>query len=158
VFSSLDRIDIVLTRGPDGRRRYVQTDHRTADEIEQEPALSTLFALVRVLNPKRTIEAGSPEPDVAYSVRDPPPVFLRRAIRAAGGRVVVGLDEVPVADAEDLPRLGEVVASAFAGVAGTTASEYGSASIATASGRWSARWPRWPETPRRTRSRTGRPC
>jgi len=40
MFSSLDSIDIVLKPGTDGRQRYVQTDHRTAEEIEEEPELS----------------------------------------------------------------------------------------------------------------------
>jgi hypothetical protein len=35
VFSSLDRADIVLKPGADGRQQYVQTDHRTAEEVEQ---------------------------------------------------------------------------------------------------------------------------
>jgi hypothetical protein len=64
VFSSLDRVDIVLKPGPDGRKQFVQTDHRTAQEIEQEPELSVLFALIRILNPRRMADAGSPEPVV----------------------------------------------------------------------------------------------
>ena len=79
MFSSLDRADIVLKAGPDGRQQYVQTDHRTAAEIEQEPDLSVLFTLVRILNPKRMAEAGSPEPVVIYSAQERPPEFLRRA-------------------------------------------------------------------------------
>ena len=33
MFSSLDSVDIVLKPDPAGRRHYIQTDHRTADEI-----------------------------------------------------------------------------------------------------------------------------
>jgi hypothetical protein len=125
VFSSLDRADIVLKPGPDGRQQYVQTDHRTAEEIEQEPDLSTLFAIIRILNPKRMAEDGSPEPLVIYSAQEPPPDFLRRAIRAAGGQLVVGDAQQPVSDQGEPPALGEVIESAFANLARAVATEYG---------------------------------
>lgn len=84
MFSSLDRADIQLEAGPDGQQRFVQTDHRRAAEIEQEPELSIIFALVRIMNPKRIAEAGSPEPIVFYSAQELPPEFLSQAIHAAG--------------------------------------------------------------------------
>jgi len=125
VFSSLDRADIVLKSGPDGRGQFVQTDHRTADEIEQERELSSLFALIRVLNPKRMGEPGSLEPVVLYSAQERPPEFLRRVIHAAGGRLVVGDSLEPEAwDGQPLP-LEEVVESAFADLAQVVAAEYG---------------------------------
>jgi hypothetical protein len=124
VFSSLDRADIVLKPGPDGRQQYVQTDHRTAAEIEQEPDLSVLFALIRILNPKRLAEAGSPEPVVIYSVQEPPPEFLRRAIHAAGGGLTIGDDPQPVSEALESPPLEEVVESAFENLAHAVAAEY----------------------------------
>jgi hypothetical protein len=43
MYSSLHEID-VTAETPNGPL-YVQTDHRTADEIAAEPELSTLFAL-----------------------------------------------------------------------------------------------------------------
>lgn len=124
MFSSLDRVDIVLKPGPDGRQRYVQTDHRTAAEIEQEPDLSVLFALVRILHPKRMAEAGSPEPVVIYSARERPPAFLRRAIHAAGGRLMIGDDPQPVSEPAGPPPLEEVIESAFANLARAVAAEY----------------------------------
>jgi hypothetical protein len=124
VFSSLDRVDIVLKPGPDGRPRYVQTDHRTAAEIEGEPELSVLFALVRILNPRRMAEAGSPEPLVIYSAQERPPEFLRRAIHAAGGSLVVGDDLQPVPGDAEPDALEEVIESAFARLARAVAAEH----------------------------------
>lgn len=60
-FASLDRADIVLGSGPDGRPRFVQRGHRTVEEIERGPKLTAMLALVRVLNPERMAEPGSPE-------------------------------------------------------------------------------------------------
>jgi hypothetical protein len=125
MFSSLDRIDIVLKPGPDGRRTYVQTDHRSAAEVEEEPELSVLFALTRVLNPKRMAGEGEPEPVVLYTAQELPPPFLRQAVRAAGRRITVGTDERPVPDDEEPPPLGEVIASAFATLARAVATEHG---------------------------------
>jgi hypothetical protein len=124
MFSSLDRIDIVLKEKA-GRKQYVQTDHRTAEEIEQEPELSVLFALVRILNPKRMAEEGEPEPVVLYSAMNPPPEFLRRAIRAAGGLLTIGRSTDPEPEEGVAPPLEEVIASAFANLARAVATEHG---------------------------------
>jgi hypothetical protein len=123
MFSSLDRADIVL-KPTDGRKQYVQTDHRTPEEMEEEPELSVLFALVRVLNPKRMAEKGEPEPVVLYEAMHRPPDFLCRAIRAAGGRLSVGRNPQPVPDA-GTPPLEEVIESAFTGLAPRVAAEHG---------------------------------
>jgi hypothetical protein len=56
VYSSLRKIDFVA-QAPDGRRHLVQTDHRSPAEIEEEPELSTLFALARILLPQRSLHA-----------------------------------------------------------------------------------------------------
>jgi len=60
MYSSLDRVDILLAPDADGHPRYVQTDHRTAEEVEEEPALSILFAVVRLLNPRRMVLTVNP--------------------------------------------------------------------------------------------------
>jgi hypothetical protein len=124
MFSSLDRADIVLKPDSAGRQRYVQTDHRTAEEIEQEPDLSVLFALVRILNPKRQAEPGAPEPQVLYVAQSPPPEFLRQAIRAAGGQVAIGTSDQPEPDVGEPPPLKDVANSAFAGLARAVAEEF----------------------------------
>jgi hypothetical protein len=94
MYASLDRVDIVAQRD-DGRKEYWQTDHRTAEEIERQRALSVLFALVRILNPGRGDEA---EPVMVYSAAHPPPEFLLQALRAAGALLTVGdaLEPKPV--------------------------------------------------------------
>lgn len=124
MFSSLDRVDIVLEPDADGRQQFVQTDHRSATEIEQEPELSALFALVRVLNAKRMAESDSPEPVVLYVTQERPPVFLRRVIHAAGGRLVVGAGRPPEAEEGLALSLDEVIESCFARLARSVANEY----------------------------------
>jgi len=47
MYCALDRVDIIA-----GTHRF-QTDHRTVEEIEQEPELSVLFALTRITNARR---------------------------------------------------------------------------------------------------------
>jgi hypothetical protein len=124
MFSSLDRADIELKAGPDGRRQFVQTDHRTAVEIAQEPELSIVFALIRIFNPKRFTEAGSTEPIIFYSAQELPPEFLRQTIHAAGGRLLVGDQEQPVPQGTETPKLEDVISSAFANMAQAVATEF----------------------------------
>lgn len=125
MFSSLDRIDIVFAPKGDDRPHYLQTDHRTAEEIAQEPALSVLFAMVRVLNPKRMAQAGSPKPVVLYSAQQPPPAFLREAIRVAGGQLVLGASLEPEPEEGEAPSLEEILGAAFADLARAVAVEHG---------------------------------
>lgn len=61
VYSSLHKIDIVSS-APDGTRQLVQTDHRSPAEIDEEPELSVLFALARIIVPQRSEQAA---PDAA---------------------------------------------------------------------------------------------
>lgn len=56
MYSSLQRIDIVATR-EDGRPLLVQTDHRDEDEVDNTLEISTIFALTRLLLPKRSSHA-----------------------------------------------------------------------------------------------------
>lgn len=98
MYASLDRIDIVTQRivtQRDGRKEYWQTDHRDANEIEKQRALSILFALTKILNPRRGLEPGEPEPVMIYSAISPPREFLLRALRAAGALLTVGNDLTP---------------------------------------------------------------
>lgn len=124
MFASLDRVDIVLKEDSDGRKRFVQTDHRTTAELEREPELSSLMALVRILNPKRMAEPGSPEPLVVYSARERPPEPLRRVILAAGAQIVLGDDFKPDAAEKESPALDAVIQSTFTGLARAVAAEF----------------------------------
>jgi hypothetical protein len=117
VFLSLDRVDIVLKPGPDGGPRCVQTDYRIAAEIEQEPDISVIFAIIRVLNSKRIVEPGSPEPVVICSSPERPPTSSSGAIRAAGGHLVVGDLQQLLSDPGEPAALEEIVESAFTNLA-----------------------------------------
>jgi hypothetical protein len=125
MYSSLDRADIeVKNPSEDGRRMFVQTDHRTTDEIQEQPELSTIFALIRILNPKQIVEDGSPEPIVIYSAQERPPEFLQRVIYAAGGQLTLGgINETEAFNGEPAPLI-EVVESAFTNLARSIANEY----------------------------------
>lgn len=85
MFFRLDRIDAVTGDKGSGKLLFIQTDHRSAEEIRRAEDLSVLFALTRVLNPR----AGGPPDDVEvqYVCVEPPPDFLHRAVVAAGGRL-----------------------------------------------------------------------
>ncbi len=79
MYSSLDRIDI-LAEGSSGILA-VQTDHRPRAEIEDEPELSVLFALIRVLNARRILaDQERPVDAVVYVAIDDPPPFLVEAL------------------------------------------------------------------------------
>jgi hypothetical protein len=88
VFSTLDRIDIVTKPKDSGRPGYVLTDHRTAEEMQAEPELTVLFALVRVAAASAMGEAEGGA-DVSYVCRSAPPAFLHEAVAAAGGSLSV---------------------------------------------------------------------
>ena len=125
MYASLDRADIELEPDEDGRQRFVQTDHRSAKEIEQEPELSVLFGLIRVLNPKRLVEEGSLEPVVTYNAMEPPPDFLDHAIHAAGGELTIGDAMQPVSAEGEPPQLEELAEPAFTNLARNVAAEFG---------------------------------
>ncbi|HEY1016385.1 MAG TPA: hypothetical protein VGE07_26990 [Herpetosiphonaceae bacterium] len=123
MYSSLDRIDIT-TAGENGRRWYIQTDHRSADEMAQATELSTVLALLRILNAQRLADSEGAQGEIRYVVSSPPPAFMLRAIAAAGGRSFVDLD-VPVAAPADAPALDDLLQSAFAALAQRTAADLG---------------------------------
>lgn len=125
MYSSLDRIDIV-TQTPDGEEQYIQTDHRSVEEIEADRELSVVFAIIRVLNPKRGVKEEKLASTVVYGVLEgEPPEFLRRAIRAAGGLIRVGKGTEPEPDTGERPPLAEVIAAAFADLGQVVAAEFG---------------------------------
>jgi hypothetical protein len=85
MYSSLLKIDIVA-KAPEGPL-YVQTDHRRRDEIEAEPEISVLFALVRVLNARAHAKAEGEPATVVYACMDDAPPFLVDALAAAGAEL-----------------------------------------------------------------------
>lgn len=90
MFLSLDRVDVQAELA-DGRRLWVQTDHREHDEVAASAALSTIAALVRCLNARRHADQGVVTV-VAYNAQSEPPAFLRAAVEAASGLLWVGKD------------------------------------------------------------------
>jgi hypothetical protein len=124
MYSSLDSIDIVTQNEETGRKGFLQTDHRSAAEIQRERELSTLFALTRVLNARQAIESEEGPVDVLYVCAEAPPGFLRSVVASAGGRVQINDEPVsvyegPIGTPEDLAE------GAFRGLAFRVAHERG---------------------------------
>ncbi len=97
MFCSLDSVDIVYT-APDGRERWMQTDHRRPAQIEAEPELSVLFALIRLLDPPRHQGPAAERPVLEYRCQHHPPEFLRAAIAGAGAELIVSSTDDPAVD------------------------------------------------------------
>lgn len=83
MYSSLDRVDIVA-RTKDGARLYIQTDHRTSAEIEQERDLSVVFLIARLINAIRMAKAESNKYQIIYSCQYNPPEFFQQIIASTG--------------------------------------------------------------------------
>ena len=116
MYSSLDKMDIVA-KDRDGRELAFQTDHREAHEIEEEPEISVLFALTRVIGPRQAMASqGTPLGGVVYSVQHEPPAFLVEALASVGAVLeITGGARRTLAPVEVTP---EVVAErAFTGLA-----------------------------------------
>lgn len=122
MYASLDRIDIIST-GEDGQPWYIQTDHRSAEEIAQTAELSTVFAVLRLLNARRLAESQGEEASISYVFSSPPPDFLIPVIAAAGGHVQIGL-AAPAPQPEEIPDLGALLQDAFAALARRTAADH----------------------------------
>ena len=81
MYSSLDKIDAVV-KSP---LRYVQTDHRSVDEIAANPELTTLFALTRVLNPRAHAETQGLQATIVYvTAQGELPACLRDVLAVTG--------------------------------------------------------------------------
>lgn len=103
MYSSLDRTDIALGPNGDGCPQFVQTDHRTAEEINSSPELSAAFALVRLVNPRRLGEEGEAEPLVIYTCEEEPPEFLKQIISTAAGTLALRSGLKPISLPEPQP-------------------------------------------------------
>jgi hypothetical protein len=121
VFSSLDSVDLVYT-GPDGRVRWLQSDHRRPAQIEAEAEMSLLFALIRLTDPRRSFPADAPPPVLEYRCQHMPPMFLRAAIAGAGAELYV---DGPVDFAAPAPDPEALAGLAFAALAARVEGERG---------------------------------
>jgi hypothetical protein len=82
MYSSLLSIDFITTDHPPA---YIQLDHRRRAEVEAEPEISVLFALVRLAGARaRAVANGDTTPLIVYSTLEDPPPFLADAIAASG--------------------------------------------------------------------------
>lgn len=100
MFASLDRADARMSP-ENGRSRLVLTDHRDAEEIAATRELSILFAMIRVL---RARQMDDTKPIVFYYAPGELPDFLVEAVKASGGRVVIGKDPRSWTDITDRVR------------------------------------------------------
>jgi hypothetical protein len=114
VYTSLDRIDIVIKPDSTGRKGYILTDHRTPEEVQSEPELSVLFAFTRIIAATRMGERES-GCSVQYVCQHRPPAFLQEAIAAAGARISFLKDDLPSPGA--LRPVGDIADEAFRGLA-----------------------------------------
>lgn len=119
-YEDLDRIDLKVTdKGSGELKRIVQCDFRGADEIALRPALSTVFALVRMA----TARSYDPRVPVEQVCAVEPPRFFVDAVIAAGGGLRVE-DRVLVAPPSPPPppeMMDGVVDRAFAALAADAA-------------------------------------
>jgi hypothetical protein len=122
MYASLDRIDVIST-GEDGQPWYLQTDHRSAAEIAQAAELSTIFAVLRILNAQRLAESRGEEARISYVLSSPPPAFLIAVIAAAGGQAQLDL-ATPAALPAEIPALDGLLQDAFAALAERTAADH----------------------------------
>ena len=85
VYYDLDKVDAVARDTTNGLRLFIQTEHRTAAEIEASRDPSTVLALIRMLNPARMGRREGEPFKVVYASSSEVPDFLHQAIVSAGG-------------------------------------------------------------------------
>jgi len=116
MYSSLDKIDL-LAEEPAGAL-VAQTDHRSREEIEAEPELSTLFAMIRVLGPRQMMAREQrPLAAIVYVAFAEPPGFLIDALASVGAalEVMPGRERRSLAAGGEAPEA--IVDRAFAALA-----------------------------------------
>lgn len=96
MYCALDKIDLAAT--VEGRQIAVQTDHRSAAEIEREIELAVLFALARVINARQQFSRPATDIQVHYVVAEPP-ARLAEALEAAGAVVSASAARLPATEA-----------------------------------------------------------
>lgn len=81
MYASLDRADMAVEE--DGRRLAIQTEHRSAAEIDEDYDLSVIFALTRCLNPLRSDQFDG----VRFAFLEQPHDGLVALLTAAGAEI-----------------------------------------------------------------------
>ncbi len=87
MYSSLLKVDIAADT-PTGPL-FVQTDHRSASEMNEEPEMTILFGLTRVLNARKCAASETKPVTVLYTCADQPTPQLVQALASAGADLEV---------------------------------------------------------------------
>ncbi|MEM7477353.1 MAG: hypothetical protein AAF483_20400 [Planctomycetota bacterium] len=109
MYSTLDSIDIVITNEA-GEKIGVQTDHRSAEEIESEFALSVIFALTRVLGVRRS---DMDLHNIRFHHQAEPSSEFLYVLLATGAEVQSDESSTPQSNAEDRDAWQAAAESAF---------------------------------------------
>lgn len=125
MYCSLTSVDIVQMDRETGETQYVQTDDRTAADIEATWELSVVFGLIRVFTARRLAEEKCVEPEIVFRCQHRPPEQLRNILTAAGAVLDYGPGHE--IDDETDPALGldAALQSSFSDLADSVAAEYG---------------------------------
>lgn len=108
MYCSLEKLDLGIAL-PSGLACFIQTDHRTADEITASAPLSVLFAITRCLVAHSAAAQSGRRPfRVVYQLAADPPAFLSAAVAAAGGTIARAPDSSLASTPELEPRLAEL--------------------------------------------------
>ncbi len=87
MYSSLDKLDLGVAFGDTAY--FIQTDHRDAQTISDEAAMTVVFAIVRLLRAREAAEASGRSPyRIVYQLDGEPPAFLAYVAGACGASVV----------------------------------------------------------------------
>lgn len=103
----------------DGRKVYLQTDHRSPEEMDETPEVSVLFALIRTLLPHRMTEAGQPRAGVRYAALGGASEAVSEAIASTGAELESSASGTPeIVPYSGTPRTPtEIADEAFTGLA-----------------------------------------
>lgn len=102
----------------DGQKVFIQTDHRSPEEMDETPEISAVFALVRTLLPKRLGDEGHPA-RVRYAALAGASAGVAEAVAATGAELESMASGAPEIIAyRGTPRTpAEIVDAAFAALA-----------------------------------------
>lgn len=113
MYSSLEKVDIVV-KDKEGANVLVQTDHRSLDEVDAEREISVLFALTRILAPRRA--EGWRDARVRYVIQGELHPLLASVAAATDAEVQAGDVNVDLAGVPRRPAA-DLADDAFRGLA-----------------------------------------